>query len=287
MIPESWRPVPGSSDEKQNENPAGEINTGYFHYRFEARGTVEPKTSFTFWNGKIANVHQFGASTDTEKSRSFIEDADKILAAFTRELGQPQDEERTPEVRRYKWVRGAITIRIVANLPDPARPRLLGGLTIEMTDQSAHKMAEAFANRYSETQPASGPIGIVSCRVPLSGGSQLRLQMAFAVDTRKLSEDLARKVVETKAETMRAAGSECQSQVTFEGLLEDSLESAAVKRPFDRTYMRTIDADGLLNVIRFPNVGIRVEDLVCDSILKTVPSGAECITGWATWHKTP
>ena len=290
LISAHWRSGQEMFSYKQNKNPRGETNLGYYYFSLEARGTIDPQTVFIFWDGKIASVRQSSTSSDFEESQEFLKDADRLFPIISKIYGKPTIAKRNERERRYEWKANTFTIFVSANLPDIADPRSLGDLSVRMKNKIASAAAHKFSRRYPEKKQSSGPIGLVNCSRQALSGARRWLIINLYIDTRKMDNRTAKALAEFKSSGLIKSGYKCNASISNSSSFEDVMERVRQKLPSLNTYLRFFDGDGLLNAINFPNSKVPIEDKLCDVYLKSLSKtglGAECITGTKIWHRAP
>ena len=164
-VPAAWRSLQVHTGFRQNQNPRGEVNAGYFQYRFVARGFDEPQTDFVFWEEKLIRADLSSYGDGSVSGGQYIDAAIRATELLSRKYGRPAHAGSFSGKYSAGWDLDGMTLQVHARNSPPERgTELQGMLSIFLDNSKKYHEADGWMNRFADPQKGTGPVGEIYCR---------------------------------------------------------------------------------------------------------------------------
>ncbi len=262
-------------------------------YRFVARGTRYPETSFYFWEGQLAKLH---SETNRKKEGQTHFNAGLVAGEKLRaRYGSVRRELSDQYANSADWQLGDVVVSLsadnYAHLSESGLRRPVASLRIEQKVQAAYEKWREWGDRVPDPQPGVGPLVAMFCLEQGRTIDDSEEDIVMFIDTRGLTEIQARRVLKRKEKESTVQGYSCTAEIRDDARLGAEANLRAAKRRQAHTYLHYTDENGLIVTQRFRSANVNSEDSVCEEHREPLALGghtsAECITGTAVWQNAP
>ena len=280
IIPSNWSTTDRMHSQKQNVNPAGDINNGYFFYELKTNDLYYPLLQFQFWEKKLVNIDITIFAHDLEDSAINNVIFKNQIEKFNTLYNNPVNIEDSGVYQKFEWEKDKHSITLRMNPKDENDSAQVGVLEIYIKNSENYKAMKEFTSIRNSVKLYDEYYASIMCEQKLQSGTIF--EFGFFYDTRLLSEEKANEYKNTMQKSISNENINCMSELTQ--VSEFDKEWLDITLPSQKSVMDTYLSFKTLDGINAWGQFFAGEytDAVCENYQKIlIQSGieAECVYG--------